>query len=473
MTEKSSCPVLRGRDDGNIILLLDGKTQTAVEYAYRYREEYQFILWVQANTAETLLANFVTLAKLLKLPEKDAREQQITVQAVKHWLEAHSGWLLIFDNADELGMLRDYLPEGNKGHVLLTTRAQAMGGLARKIELDTMEVEEGAELLLRRAEKIAHDAALGSASMTERAAALDIVQAMDGLPLALDQAGAYLEETGESLSNYLRIYQKQQAELLKRRGGLVPDHPSVATTWSLAFENVERANPAAIELMNLCAFLAPDGIPEELIMESAPYLGPVLEPVAADRARLNAALAELLKYSLVRRNTTAQTLSIHRLVQAVIKDEMDEETQRQWAERVVRAAGHVFPFDEPAPWPRSQRYLPHALVCEELIKQWDTTLDEAAALLNNAGFYLKNRGQYREAEPLLEYALSLGELCLPGTELLLCVLYAGTEGFSTGEVTALGCSGQAYVSYGRYQDAPYLFQQPGVVECPLLLLHNL
>ncbi len=170
MTEKSSCPVLRGRDDGNIILLLDGKTQTAVEYAYRYREEYQFILWVQANTAETLLANFVTLARVLDLPEKDAREQQITVQAVKHWLEAHSGWLLIFDNADELGMLRDYLPEGNKGHVLLTTRAQAMGGLARKIELDTMEVEEGAELLLRRAEKIAHDAALGSASMTERAA---------------------------------------------------------------------------------------------------------------------------------------------------------------------------------------------------------------------------------------------------------------------------------------------------------------
>src|SRR6266699_2423805 len=154
--------------------------------------------------------------------------------------------------------------------------------------------------------------------MTERAAPLDIVQAMDGLPLALDQAGAYLEETGESLSNYLRIYQKQRAELLKRRGGLVPDHPSVATTWSLAFENVERANPAAIELMNLCTFLAPDAIPEELVMEGAPYLGLILQPVAADRARLNAAIAELLKYSLVRRNAATQTVSIHRLVQAVI-----------------------------------------------------------------------------------------------------------------------------------------------------------
>src|SRR5256714_8643009 len=120
-----------------------GKTQTAVEYAHRYREEYQFVLWVQANTSETLLTNFVALARLLRLPEQDAPEQQIIVQALKHWLETHSGWLLIFDNADDLAMVHDYLPPaGNTGHILLTTRAQAMSGLARKIELDTMNPQE-------------------------------------------------------------------------------------------------------------------------------------------------------------------------------------------------------------------------------------------------------------------------------------------------------------------------------------------
>src|SRR2546421_425631 len=106
-----------------------GKTQTAVEYAYRYRDDYQYVLWVQANTAEALLTNFVALARLLHLPEKDAREQQLTVQALNQWLETHSGWLLIFDNADDLALLQDYLPAGTTGHVLLTTRAQAMGGL--------------------------------------------------------------------------------------------------------------------------------------------------------------------------------------------------------------------------------------------------------------------------------------------------------------------------------------------------------
>ncbi len=295
-----------------------------------------------------------------------------------------------------------------------------------------MEAEEGAELLLRRAGIIPEGATLERASTTDRAAALAIVRAMDGLPLALDQAGAYIEETHESVSNYLSIYQEQRAELLKRRGGLVPGHPdSVATTWSLAFEHVEEANPAAIELMRLCAYLSPDAIPEELISEGAPHLGSVLQPVAADRSKLNTAIAELLKYSLIRRDATTHTLTIHRLVQAVIKDEMDEETQRQWAERAVRATRQVFPFDEPPPWHHSQRYLPQALVCEELIKEWDLTLDEAAALLNNAGYYLRNRGQYREAEPLMQYALTIRETTYgrghPSTDFLLdnlAILYA-------------------------------------------------
>jgi len=104
-----------------------GKTQTAVEYAYRNRESYQYVLWVQANDHETLLTNFVALARLLNLPEKDAREQQVAVHAVKQWLETHTDWLLIFDNADDLAMVSAYIPEGTQGHTLLTTRAPGDG----------------------------------------------------------------------------------------------------------------------------------------------------------------------------------------------------------------------------------------------------------------------------------------------------------------------------------------------------------
>jgi tetratricopeptide (TPR) repeat protein len=390
-----------------------GKTQTAVEYAYRYLDDYQFVLWVQANAQETLLADFVSLAKQLDLPEQNEPEQQVVVHAVMQWLESHRRWLLIFDNADDLAMVQDYLPQGNQGHVLFTTRAQAMSGLAHKVELKTMEKEEeeeGVLFLLRRAGLLAPGATLERISPAYRALARDIVQEMGGLPLALDQAGAYLEETGESLSNYLQIYQQGRAALLKRRGGLKPPHPeSVATTWSLALQQVERAQPAAIELMRMCALLAPDAIPEELIVEGAASLGPVLQPVATDRTRLNEVLAALLRYSLLRRDSMTQTLSIHRLVQAVILDELDEKTQHLWAERVVQAVSQVFPWDEPAPWPQSQRYLAHALVCQALIQRWNLTLHAAVILLDSASLYLRNRGQYQAAEPLLQEALALGE----------------------------------------------------------------
>src|SRR2546423_4471615 len=117
MNEKSSCPVLRGRDGGDTILLLDGKTQAAVEYAYRYRDEYQHVLWVQANTRETLTSSFVTLAGLLNLPEQGAQDQSLTIQAVKNWLEQHDKWLLIFDNADDLSIVDEVLPSGSSGHI--------------------------------------------------------------------------------------------------------------------------------------------------------------------------------------------------------------------------------------------------------------------------------------------------------------------------------------------------------------------
>src|SRR5581483_2177252 len=100
-----------------------------------------------------------------------------------------------------------------------------------------------------------------------------------------------------------------------------------------SFEKVKQANPAAAELLQFCAFLSPDAIPLQVITEGSPALGPVLGPATASKLVLNAAIGELLKYSLVRRDPDTGTLTIHRLVQVVIKDAMDEHTQLQWVER--------------------------------------------------------------------------------------------------------------------------------------------
>ncbi len=292
-----------------------GKTQTAVEYAYRYRDEYHDILWVNAATRDTLIASFLDPAHRLNLPEKNEQDQNIKVQAVKRWLEQHDHWLLIVDNADDLALAEDFLPTGGKGHILLTTRAQAPGALAEGINVEKMDTEEGMLLLLRRAKVLAREAPLAQASVTERTAAESIVKAMDGLPLALDQAGAYIEETHCGVSAYLVNYRQRQAELLKRRGGTGKEYPEpVATTWSLSFEQVERLNPMATDLLQACAFLAPDAIPEDLLLEGASELGACLQPLTTDATRINDVIGVLLRYSLVKRDPQERTLSIHRLV---------------------------------------------------------------------------------------------------------------------------------------------------------------
>src|SRR5450755_530016 len=387
-----------------------GKTQLALEYAYRYHQDYMAVLWVRAESAEALISSYVALATLLRLPERDAKEQEVTVQAVKAWLQAHRGWLLILDNADELSLLPGFLPPVPGGHLLLTTRATATGRLAHRLEIETLESEQGAILLLRRAGLVAPDADLSLASPMEREVAIHIAQEVGGLPLALDQAGAYLEETGMDLMSYWLMYQQQRDELLKKRGGLVADHPEpVATTWSLSFQRIEKKNPAAAALLRLCAFLAPDAIPEEILTADASVLGSVLTPVAADAFRLNEAIEALRAYSLVRRDPKEKTLSIHRLVQAVVQDTLEKAERHSWAMRAMLAVNAAFPDVEHGTWPQCERLLTQALVAAQSIEHYQVISEEAGRVLNKIAAYLWDRARYAEAEPLYQRALHIWE----------------------------------------------------------------
>lgn len=387
-----------------------GKTSTAVEYAYRYRGEYQAVLWVRADSHELLVSDFVAVANLLNLPEKVESDQSRVVQAVNCWLNEHTGWLLILDNADDLEAISAFIPTTSNGHTLLTTRVHASGGVAQSIEITKLAVDEGTRLLLQRA-KLVHDRSdFAQLPAEDLLNASTISRLMDGLPLALDQAGAYIEETQCSLSTYLALYQTRRATLLKRRGKYPGDHPEpVATTWSLSFEKVRQANPAAAELLQLCAFLHPDAIPEDLLTGGAPASGPLLQPILEDALALNDAIGNLLRYSLVRRDARSQVLIIHRLVQDVLKDQLECELSQQWVERVVSILNYAFPAVDFATWDRCQRYLPHLETCAALIAQHNIISAEAAQLLKRAGMYLRKRSQFAEAGPLLKQALLIQE----------------------------------------------------------------
>jgi tetratricopeptide (TPR) repeat protein len=422
-----------------------GKTQIAAHFAHEHRSEYSAVLWASAASQETLVSGFAAIASLLNLPEKDEKDQALAVAAVKRWLEANGGWLLIFDNAGDLATVRGFVPQSAKGHVLLTTQAQATGDI-QAIEVLDMLPEDGALLLLRRAKIIKADAPLSAAANADRNTAEDISKELGGLPLALDQAGAYIEETRCGLASYLDLYHQRGAELLKRRGGFGAHHPeSVATTFALSFERVAGANPAAADLLRLCAFLHPDAIPEEIFAEGAAELGPNLGPTARDPLKLNAAFAEILKYSLLQRDADARTLGIHRLVQEVVQDGLTKQEKRRWAERAVRAVNQAFPSVEFANWAQCERLVPQALACASLIEVYGFEFEEATRLLNEASLYLDERARFSEAEPLYQWALAIAEQAL------------GPEHPDVG--TCLNNLAVLYYKQGKYAEAEPLYER--------------
>jgi hypothetical protein len=268
-------------------------------------------------------------------------------------------------------------------------------------------------LLLHRARIIPPDASLADASNENQTDAKAIVTFLDGLPLAIDQAGAYIEETGCSLSGYRVRYQQERTTLLKERGRFFSVHPeSVTTTFSLSFQHVQKSDPAAADLLRFFAFLSPEAIPFDLLLEGAPDLGKPLRRIAPNPQRVDRVLSTLYSYSLVRRDTATNTLSVHRLVQAVLKDEMSAGTQHQWAERTVRAVNRTFPHVEVETWQHCRQLIPQAVVCLTLIEQWNMSFPEATRLLTQAGTYLYEHAQYTEAEPLYRRALAIHEKML-------------------------------------------------------------
>lgn len=388
-----------------------GKTQTAAEYAYRHRGEYKAVLWANADSEESLKTDFGALAVRLNLPVQDDSDRDSAVVAVKLWLEQQSGWLLILDNADELALVSDLLRRELPGHILLTTRSHATGSIGR-VELRVMELEEGALFLLRRAKLIARNDTLGAATDDEQQLAAEITREVGGLPLALDQAGAFIEQMSRSLAEYLELYRKEGDKLRAERGGYIADHEPVTITFSLASQKMAETSIAACDMLRVCAFLAPDAIPEEIFAAGATEMGESLAVVAGGGINLVRVMGEAGRFSLIRRDPKSGRIEMHRVVHQVLRDEMSPDERRLWAERTVRGINATFPEVDHRNWALCEKLLPHALEAARLIETYDLVFVESARLLNEAGHYCFERAQYIEAERLFKRALAIREQLL-------------------------------------------------------------
>jgi tetratricopeptide (TPR) repeat protein len=425
-----------------------GKTQAAVEYAYRHKDEYTAVLWTFADTEQSVRGGFGRIAALLNLPEKDATEQAKVTEAVQHWLEENPGWLLVFDNADDPGVLKAFLPQQEKGHLLLTSRAHQFQklGIFSPREVDVLSPKEAREFLLLRTGK---DVAKKSPYADE------LSKELGYLPLALEQAAVYIVEKSAGFASYLAGFKKQRQALLNQQGPVLGNEAkeqqkrTVATTWAVNFADIEKNFPASADLLRLSAFLAPDSIPLELFEKGATEMPPTLAAKLADVADnplvLDELLTPLLRFSLIRRDEEKRAYSIHPLTQEVVREGLSKEDQRVWAERSVRTVNSSFPNPQFEHWPACDRLLLQALACAGLIESWGMEFAEAARLLNKSSSYLQERAEYVQAELLCLQTLEIYEKAL------------GKEHPTT--ATGMNNLAFAYHNQGRNEEAELLYQR--------------
>ena len=382
-----------------------GKTQTALHYAERHRYEYRAVFFARADNESELLASFAAIARSLDLPLANDQDLSLIRDAVVRWLELEDRWLLIFDNADEPGLIEPFLPNRYRGHVLLTSRAQNfdMLGIRHPVQLATFQPNEAVDFLLTRT---GHE----QTGSDEKEAAAELAEELGYLALALEQAGAYIAEMDVLFAEYLASYRQRGLELLDRGRSPVEEDRTVTATWSLNFEKVEAESTASAALLRACAFLGPQDIPEEILTEAASELGPTLEKALSHGDPL--AVAEMLRplrrFSLIDRDASTRTWSVHRLVQKVVRQSLDDQSRRRWAARIVNALGKIFPDEiEFSVWPLCERLLAHARVAEQWIEQHAVKTRLSGRLLNQTGCYLLDRAQYRDSFPLLKRALDI------------------------------------------------------------------
>ena len=430
-----------------------GKTQLAVEYAYRYANEYQAVFWIAAENNELTVASFLQIADVLNLPERNKADQVTIIKAVQRWLVAHTQWLLIWDNLEDLDLLQSFLPSTREGSILITTRFQALGPLAYNLELAPLTPEEGAKLLLRRSKMVFMSEGIQGSSVSPEEAHVEfpsarvLAEMMGGLPLALDQAGAYIEEIGCSIQDYIQRYQQQQIQLLDRRGTTSKDHPaSVLATFSLARRNLEKEHHLAAELLKACAFLHTEAIPEEIFGTIISLLDPSERGCCPDAhlSLSDAALAALRGFSLIQRYLQTHTFSIHRLVQLILQKSLDEQESVLWQTRTIRALNMLFPESTQENWDTCERLLPHVSACASSIPEHMCNEDLAEAL-RKAADYFRVRAQYAQAEKFYKRACDNWQRM--------------SQEAGMGMSKTLSGLAQLLVEQGKYEEAKPLFQQ--------------
>lgn len=369
-----------------------GKTQVALEYVHRFMADYDLVWWISSEQPDDVVASLAELAARLGAQGGDdmAAASKEAVDLLRRGVPTDR-WLLVFDNADDPERLRRYFPQGGSGHILVTSRNQSWSQHGDALPVDVFLREESVEHLQRRAPGLSDEDAD------------QVATAVGDLPLAVEQAAAWIAETATPIGAYLEQLALQAPQVLALNQPAGYPQP-VAATWNISIARLKERSPAAVRLLQLCAFFAPEPISanllysKEMIDALKPYDSSLQEKLVLGRV-----IREIGRFALAKVDQVSNSVQVHRLVQAVIKAQLSEEEQREARHVVHRILAGARPdddepIDNPETWPRFATIWPHlgpsdARNCKE---------PETRRLLIDRVRYLWKRGDTRTAWALGE-----------------------------------------------------------------------
>ncbi|MEV0739608.1 FxSxx-COOH system tetratricopeptide repeat protein [Streptomyces sp. NPDC050549] len=374
-----------------------GKSQLALEYIYRHQQDYKVVCWIPAERESLILTALANLAARLRLVPavQDGGSALAANTAVPAVLEAlrsgvYDNWLLIFDNAENVDVVRGYFPTNGPGKIIVTSRNREWERVATPLPVNVFEREESIELLQKRSPDLS------------QADAGRLAAALGDLPLAVEQAGAWRAVTGMLVEEYLDLLNQRSPEILDLDPA--PDYPlTVAAAWDISLERIRENSPGSRELLDICAWMAPEPVPLSMLRKSRGIdITPDVDPILRESIKLGRAIRDLTQFSLVKLDLRSDTLQMHRLLQNVLLAKQgpeERERMRNAAHQLLSAAkpGHFASSQE---WPAYQALLPHVL-SSEAVTSTDTYVRE---LVYDTALFLYYWGDVEGAADLARQA---------------------------------------------------------------------
>jgi tetratricopeptide (TPR) repeat protein len=370
-----------------------GKTTTAIEYAHRHHDEFDIAWWVPAENPALIPERLAELALALDLTTA-TDPAGVGVARLLGELARRDRWLLVFDNAEDPRPLSRLLPQG-PGQVLITSRNPAWRGIAATVGVREFTRAESITLLHRLAPDL-------TGAEADR-----VAEAVGDLPLAIEQAGALLADTGLTVDKYLRLLAERAQDVLDHDpGGAYPQ--SVTASWVVAFDRLAADDPTALDLLTVMAWCGPQQVPLSLLTDQPDPLPERLRPVATDPLVLARCTTILHRRGMA--TVSPHGIQLHRIPAALLRarsQATDVTAAAGWAAIVVRLLEKTAPDNvlfDPGGWPLWRRLLPHVLTAAGRDEALDAVPAEATGLLDQAATYLLTRGEVRAAVAVYERA---------------------------------------------------------------------